>query len=61
MIYRVGGVSTDVSVVQVLGGMYFLSESLHKSSLGGDFFTELLLGYLLKEFQRWTCLFFLSF
>ncbi|KAJ8877843.1 hypothetical protein PR048_022302 [Dryococelus australis] len=52
LVYRVGGTSLDVSVVQVNSGMYTALGTLHKPRLGGDNFTKLLADYLAAEFMH---------
>ncbi|KAG1701257.1 Heat shock protein 14 [Nymphon striatum] len=54
LVYRVGGVSTDVAIMRVRSGMYFLVDSHHTSDLGGDLFTEVLVNHLKIEFIKAT-------
>lgn len=54
LVFRVGGVTTEVSVVKVHNGMYQILTSLTDSSLGGDMFTAALTKHLIAEFKRQT-------
>nr|WHV00579.1 Hsp70-14 [Daphnia magna] len=51
LVYRCGGATLDVSVVNVRGGMYSVVSSLHRKQ-GGDKFTALVANYLADEFQN---------
>ncbi len=51
LVYRCGGTTLDVSVVDVRGGMYGVKCSLHRK-MGGDKFTELISNFLADEFQK---------
>lgn len=51
LVYRCGGTTLDVSVVDVRGGMYGVKCSLHRK-MGGDKFTELISNFLADEFQN---------
>ncbi|PSN38263.1 Heat shock 70 kDa protein 14 [Blattella germanica] len=54
LVYRLGGETLDVSVLQVCAGMYTITSSIHKSNLGGSKFTNILADYLAGEFrQKW--------
>ncbi|XP_021923589.1 heat shock 70 kDa protein 14-like isoform X2 [Zootermopsis nevadensis] len=54
LVYRLGGETLDVTVVQVSAGMYTISGTVHKSNLGGNTFTRILADYLAGEFRhRW--------
>lgn len=50
--YRLGGETLDVTVVQVNAGMYTISGTVHKSNLGGNKFTRILADYLASEFRQ---------
>jgi molecular chaperone DnaK (HSP70) len=51
-VYRLGGETLDVTVVQVNAGMYTISGTVHKSNLGGNKFTGMLADYLAGEFRQ---------
>jgi molecular chaperone DnaK (HSP70) len=54
LVYRLGGETLDVTVVQVNAGMYTISGTVHKSNLGGNKLTRILADYLAGEFRhRW--------
>merc|ERR1712071_624675 len=50
-VYRCGGTTLDVSIVDVRGGMYHVICSEHRK-LGGDKFTALIANFLADEFQH---------
>jgi len=52
LVYRLGGETLDVTVVQVNAGMYTISGTVHKSNLGGNKFTRILADYLAGEFRQ---------
>lgn len=52
LVYRLGGETLDVTVVQVSAGMYTISGTVHKSNLGGNKFTRILADYLAGEFRQ---------
>ncbi|XP_045166639.2 heat shock 70 kDa protein 14-like [Mercenaria mercenaria] len=52
LVFRLGGVSAEVSVVNVHNGMYQVSTSVTDSTLGGDLFTDELMKYLVVEYKR---------
>jgi molecular chaperone DnaK (HSP70) len=52
LVYRLGGETLDVTVVQVSAGMYTISGTVHKSNLGGSKFTRILADYLASEFRQ---------
>jgi len=51
MVYRCGGSTLDVSIVNVRGGMYNVICSEHRK-LGGEKFTALIANFLADEFQN---------
>ena len=51
--FRLGGISTEASVVKVQNGMYRIVASNTDHSFGGDRFTEELVNLLAQEFQRY--------
>ena len=53
MVFRLGGISTEASVVKVQNGMYRIVASSTDHSFGGDRFTEELVTFLAQEFQRY--------
>lgn len=52
LVFRMGGISTDVSVVQVQNGLYRVLSSQNSSSLAGFKFTNCLTDYLGSEFYK---------
>ncbi|KAH3880549.1 hypothetical protein DPMN_004465 [Dreissena polymorpha] len=54
LVFRLGGVSAEASVVSVHNGMYQIITSVTDTSLGGDICTEALTEYLMAEFKRQT-------
>jgi len=52
LVYRLGGETLDVTVVQVNAGMYTITGTVHKSNLGGNMFTRILADYLAGEFRQ---------
>ncbi|KAJ9577007.1 hypothetical protein L9F63_006444 [Diploptera punctata] len=52
LVYRLGGESLDVTVIQVSSGMFTVCGSVHKSNLGGNKFTNILADYLAGEFRH---------
>jgi molecular chaperone DnaK (HSP70) len=52
LVYRLGGETLDVTVVQVNAGMYTISGTMHKSNLGGSKFTRILADYFASEFRQ---------
>ena len=53
MVFRLGGISTEASVVKVQNGMYRIVASNTDHSFGGDGFTEVLVNFLAQDFQRY--------
>lgn len=53
LVYKLGGTSLSVTVLQVHGGM-FLRRSAHTDhSIGGEAFTQALAQHLASEFKRY--------
>lgn len=52
VIFRVGGTSMDVTIMQVLGGICRIIYQVHKENLGGDNMTRCLVDFCCQEFQR---------
>jgi molecular chaperone DnaK (HSP70) len=52
LVYRLGGETLDVTVVQVNAGMYTICGTMHRSNLGGNMFTRILADYLASEFRQ---------
>lgn len=54
LVYRVGGVSCDATILQIHNGLYEILATVHYPNLGGNYFTKLLTEYIAKEFfNRW--------
>ena len=51
LVYRAGGLTTDLSVVLVAGGCYTVLESISVEGLGGEQVTEVLVKFLGGEFK----------
>ncbi|XP_063989463.1 heat shock 70 kDa protein 14-like isoform X2 [Diachasmimorpha longicaudata] len=52
LVYRVGGVSSDVTLVKVTGGVFAIQSTQYYPHLGGHKFTDLLTAYLAEEFRN---------
>ncbi|KAL5015150.1 hypothetical protein ScPMuIL_009420 [Solemya velum] len=52
LVLRIGGASSDVTVLAVRNGMYQIQASYTDSDVGGDRFTEMLAKHLTMEFRR---------
>ncbi|KAK7862662.1 hypothetical protein R5R35_009235 [Gryllus longicercus] len=52
LVYRVGGATLDVSIVEERSGMYSVRQSTHLPDLGGDRFTTMLAEYLAEEYRK---------
>ncbi len=52
LVYRLGGTSSEVTVLRVENGMYRVCSATSDSQFGGDKFTKVLLNYLATEFKR---------
>lgn len=52
LVFRLGGVSAETSVVNVQNGMYQIVATVTNTNLGGDLFTDALSTYLSAEFKR---------
>lgn len=52
LVYRVGGVSSDVTLVQVTGGAFTIQSTQYYPNLGGNKITDLLTTYLAEEFRN---------
>jgi molecular chaperone DnaK (HSP70) len=52
LVYRVGGVSTDLALVLVAGGCFSILESVSMDGLGGHQLTEVLTTFLGREFKQ---------
>lgn len=50
LIVRLGGLSTDLTIMSVRNGLYSVIDSLHLSHLGGNILTQALSEYLASEF-----------
>jgi len=51
-VYDMGGGTFDVSILEISGGVFEVKATNGDTMLGGEDFDELLLGYLVKEFQK---------
>lgn len=49
-VVRLGGLSTDLTIMSVQNGLYSVIDSLHLSQLGGNILTQALTEYLATEF-----------
>ncbi|KAL4226022.1 Heat shock protein ssb1 [Mactra antiquata] len=52
LVYRMGGLSSEVSIVNVHNGMYRILTDVTNSNVGGDMFTNELCKHLVTEFKR---------
>ncbi|XP_011303361.1 heat shock 70 kDa protein 14 [Fopius arisanus] len=52
LVYRVGGVSSDVTLVKVSGGSFTIQSTKYYPELGGHKLTDLLTSYLAEEFYN---------
>lgn len=52
MVVRLGGLSSDISILSVSNGLYTLVDSLHLEQIGGNLLTETLCLYLAQEFRN---------
>lgn len=52
LVYKLGGASLSISVLQVNGGMFQVLNSHTDLSMGGESFTDALAQFLATEFER---------
>ena len=52
LVLRIGGESTDVSIVKVQNGLYRVLSSQNSTAVSGSKFTEALTDYLATEFYK---------
>ncbi|XP_046564196.1 heat shock 70 kDa protein 14-like [Haliotis rubra] len=52
LVYRLGGTSSDATILKIENGMYRVCSSTADNQFGGNQFTEVLLKYLAMEFKR---------
>ena len=52
LVYRLGGSSCEVSIVNVASGVYQTLGSKHSTNVAGYLFTEELVKYFVTEFKR---------
>ena len=52
LVYRLGGTSLDVSVVNVSNGLYQILAAEHINTIGGRHFTQHLVNHFITEFNR---------
>lgn len=50
--YRLGGASTEASIVRVAGGVYSVESYDQCKDLGGDQLNRILADFIAAEFQR---------
>lgn len=50
LVVRLGGLSTDLTIMSVQNGLYSVIDSVHLSHLGGNILTQALSDYLASEF-----------
>lgn len=54
LVVRLGGLSSDITIMQVQNGLYSVVDALHLPHLGGNILTQALSEYLAAEFcQKW--------
>lgn len=52
LVYRVGGISSDISLVNISGGAFTIESSKYYPKLGGQKLTNLMTVYLAEEFRN---------
>lgn len=52
IIYRIGGISADVTLLKSVNGLYEVIGTIHEDSAGSNKVTELLVEYIAKEFYQ---------
>ncbi|GFS64078.1 heat shock 70 kDa protein 14 [Nephila pilipes] len=52
LVFRMGGTSIDVTILQVSNGMYSVLSSVQKKNFGGHQFTDCVVNFCASEFQR---------
>lgn len=52
LVYKLGGTSLSVTVLEVNGGMFRVLDTLTDHSIGGEKITEVLAQHLAAEFKR---------
>ncbi|MEQ2161109.1 Heat shock 70 kDa protein 14, partial [Goodea atripinnis] len=52
LVYKLGGTSLSVTVLQINGGMTRVVSTLTDHSIGGESFTQALAQHLASEFKR---------
>jgi len=57
LVLRVGGQTTDVTVMAVNSGMYQVCSNITAPDLGGNIIDDLLVEHFAAEFQRFVCTF----
>ncbi|KAJ1608100.1 mitochondrial heat shock protein HSP70 [Cryptosporidium canis] len=51
-VYDLGGGTFDISILEILGGVFEVKATNGNTSLGGEDFDQRILNYLIKEFKR---------
>jgi molecular chaperone DnaK (HSP70) len=51
-VFRVGGVSSDATIIRISGGAYSIEGHVHYKELGGDHLNKTLADFVADEFQR---------
>lgn len=52
LVFRMGGTSLDITILQVSNGMYSVLSSVLKKNFGGHQFTDCIVSFCASEFQR---------
>lgn len=47
-----GGNSLEVTLISLTNGLYRISDSINLVNIGGDQFSEIIVGILCEEFQK---------
>lgn len=53
LVYKLGGTSLDLAVINVIGGMYHLRTSYRDTTVGGHIVDDLLIDHFAVEFLRY--------
>jgi molecular chaperone DnaK (HSP70) len=53
LVFRVGGVSSEATVVKVAGGALSIEGHVHFKDLGGDQLNKILADFIADEFHRY--------
>lgn len=52
LVFRVGGVSSEATIVKITGGALSIEGHVHYKDLGGDQLNKILAEFIADEFQR---------